>query len=67
MQLDGNIFCGDVVLDRINIVFSYEDSILDIIFEKHIFSHLYYKEYQILTMIEENASKVIQYSKIRNS
>ena len=33
MQSDGNSFGGDVVLDRVNMVSSYEDRILDQIYE----------------------------------
>ena len=38
MQADGNRFCRDVVLVR------YEDSILNQIYEKQIFSDPYYKD-----------------------
>ena len=31
MQSDGNSFGGDVVLDSVNMAFSYKDSILDLI------------------------------------
>ena len=42
MQSGGNSFDGDVVLDRVKMSFSYEDSILDFLYEKQIFSDLYY-------------------------
>ena len=44
IQSDGNSFCGDVVLDSFNIVYSDEDSILDQKYEKWIFWNLYYED-----------------------
>ena len=44
IQSDGNVFGGDVVLDSVNMAFNSEDSILDLIYEKQIFSDLYYKD-----------------------
>ena len=29
MQLDGNTFCGDVVLDSFKMAYGHEDSVLD--------------------------------------
>ena len=37
MQSDGNSFCGDVVLDRFNVVYSDEDSMYDQKYGKRIF------------------------------
>ena len=37
MQSDGNSFGGDVVLDSVNMLSSYEDAILDQIYEKQKF------------------------------
>ena len=45
MQSDGSSFCWDAVLDRVNMVSSYEDSILDQIYEKQIFSDLHYEDF----------------------
>ena len=42
MQSDGNSFGGDVVLDRVNMVFRDEDNILD-----QIFSEFYYGDFKI--------------------
>ena len=44
MQSDGNSFGGDVVLKSVNIVSSYEDSILEQVYEKQIFSDFFYEE-----------------------
>ena len=41
MQSDGNIFCGDVVLDGFNSAYMDEDSILDQKHEKQIYMDLY--------------------------
>ena len=40
MQSDRNSFGGDVVFDSVNMAFTYEDSILDLTYEKQIFSDL---------------------------
>ena len=40
MQSDGKWFCWDVVLKNVNIAFRDEDSILEQIYEKLIFSDL---------------------------
>ena len=45
MQSDGNSFGGVVVLDKVKMAFSYKDSILDLIFEKQIFSDPNYKDF----------------------
>ena len=37
MQSDRNSYRGDVVLDSVNIAYMNEESILDHIYEKHIF------------------------------
>ena len=46
MQSDGNSFCGDVVLDTFNMVYSNEDSIFDKKYEKRIFGELYYEHFK---------------------
>ena len=45
VQSDGNNFCGDVVLDSFNLAYKDQDNILDKIYEKQIFSVLYYKDF----------------------
>ena len=52
MQADGNSFCGDVVMNSFNMAYRDEDSILDQIYKKQIFSDFHYKEYKILRVIE---------------
>ena len=42
-QSDGNSFCGNVVLDSVSMA-SRDDSILDQIYEKQIFSDLFYED-----------------------
>ena len=44
MQSDGNSFGGNIVLDSVYMVSRYEGSILVLIYEKQIFSDLYYKD-----------------------
>ena len=46
MQSDGNIFCGDVVLDGFNTAYMDEDSILDQKYEKPISMDLYYGNFK---------------------
>ena len=46
MQSDGNCFGGNVVLKSVNIAFSYEDSMLDQIYKKQIFSDFYYEDFK---------------------
>ena len=48
IQSDGNSFGGDVVLDKVDMAFSYKDSILDLIYEKQIFSDLNYTDFKFL-------------------
>ena len=45
MQLDGNSFFGDVVLDGFDMVNSDEDSILEKTYQEQIFWDLYYKDF----------------------
>ena len=45
MQLDGDSFCGDVVLGSFNMVNSDEDRILDQKYEKRSFWDLYYEKF----------------------
>ena len=42
MQSDRNSFCGDVVLDSVNITLGVEDSVLDRIHEMQICSYFYF-------------------------
>ena len=44
MQPDGNSFCGDIVLDSLNMVYRDKDSILDQKYEKQFFTELYYED-----------------------
>ena len=46
MQLDGSSFGGDVVLDSGYMASSYKDSMLYLIYERHIFSKLYNKDFR---------------------
>ena len=46
MQLDGNTFCGDVVLDSYNMAHGHEDSVLDQKYEKQISRDRYYKDFK---------------------
>ena len=55
MQSDGSRFCEDIVLKCVYLASSYEDSILDQIYEKQIFSDFYYEDFKFLELIEENA------------
>ena len=47
MLSDGNCFCGDFVLDSVNMSSSEEDSKLDHTYEKQIFSDPYYKDLNV--------------------
>ena len=44
MQSDQNSFCNYIVLECVNMEFGDEDNILDQIYEKHIYSDLYYED-----------------------
>ena len=46
MQLNGNRFCGDVILSSFNMSFRYEDSIKDQKYEKKIFWELHYENFK---------------------
>ena len=48
IQSDGYSFCGDVVLDGVNIAYMDGDIILDQIYEKQIFSDFYYEDLRFL-------------------
>ena len=45
MQLDGNSFCGDVVLNGSNIAYRNGDDILDLKYVEQIFLDLYYEDF----------------------
>ena len=47
MQSDGNRFCGDVVLDNLNMAYKHEDSILDQKYEKQISRNCNYKDFKV--------------------
>ena len=51
MQSDGKSFCGDVVLDSFNMVYSNEDSILDKKIEKRVIWDLFFWKNLILRVI----------------
>ena len=53
MQSDRNSYSGDVVLDSVNMAFSYEDNILDLIYEKQIFSDLDLQNIHIYKVIQQ--------------
>ena len=55
MQSDGNSFCGDVVLDSFNMQYRDEDSILDQIHEKPIFSNFLYADLKFFRENKETA------------
>ena len=44
MQSDRNNFCGDVILDSVNMVFKDEDSISDQIYEKQIYIRIFIRK-----------------------
>ena len=67
MQLDGDSFCGDVVLVSFNMLYSDEDSILDQKYEKRIFQDLYYENFKIIRRNKEYAFLKIQHITTRNS
>ena len=46
MQSDGNSFCGDIVLDSFNMVYSDENSIYDQKYEKRTFWDLYFEDFK---------------------
>ena len=53
MQSDGNTFGGDVVLKSFNIAssYEYEDSILEQMYEKQIFSDFFYEDFIFLKWV----------------
>ena len=48
----GTIFCGDVVLDSVNLAYRDEDNISDQLYDKQIFSGFCHEDFKFL---EENA------------
>ena len=50
MQSDRNSYCGDVVLDSLDMAYRVEDSIWDQKYKRQIFRNLYYEDFKI----EEN-------------
>ena len=53
MQSDGNSFGGDVVLDNVNTLSSFEDSILDQMHEKQMFSCLHFEDFKFLKKLKK--------------
>ena len=54
MQSDGNRFCGDVLLDSVNMAYGHEESVLDQKYEKQISRDRIIKIWNF-EVIEENA------------
>ena len=44
MQSDGNSFWGDVVLDNVNMLYTFKESILDQIYKNQVFADLYFED-----------------------